>query len=128
MPHCVIECPASIEAAVNLDVLVKAVHDAADSSGLFTPGDVKSRLTLYHHDMVGGRKNDYVHVTISLLSGRTTSQKKALSDTTARAVCELLPDTHFISVDVRDFCFESYCNRASLDDLDGGAIPAASRP
>nr|WP_254798623.1 5-carboxymethyl-2-hydroxymuconate Delta-isomerase [Sphingobium sp. AS12] len=124
MPHCVIECPASIETAVDLDILVKAVHDAADSTGLFAPGDVKSRLTVYHHDMVGGRKDDYVHVTIGLLSGRTDGQKKAVSSAVARAVCDLLPGVHFISVDVRDFCLETYSNRASLDRLAGQVAPA----
>ncbi|WP_207796593.1 5-carboxymethyl-2-hydroxymuconate Delta-isomerase [Sphingomonas oleivorans] len=119
-----IECPASIEAAVDLDILVKTVHDAADSTGIFTPGDVKSRLKVYQHDMVGGRKDDYVHVTIGLLSGRTDDQKKALSSAVARAVCELLPNVHFISVDVRDFCLETYSNRASLDRLAGQAAPA----
>lgn len=123
MPHCVIECPASIGAAVDFDLLVKAVHDAADSTGLFTPGDVKSRLTVYQHDLVGGRKDDYVHVTIGLLSGRTEAQKKALSRAVARAVCELLPHVHFISVEVRDFCLETYSNRASLDRAAGQTAP-----
>lgn len=115
MPHCVIECPASIETVVDLDVLVKAVHDAADSTGLFTLGDVKSRVMVSQHSLVGGRNDDYVHVTIGLLSGRTDGQKSALSRAVVRAVCELLPNVHFISVDVRDFCLETYSNRASLD-------------
>lgn len=114
MPHCVIECSASIEKLVDLDALVKTVHDAAESTGLFEPGDVKSRLMSYRHDMVGGRKDDYVHITIGLLSGREISQKKALSRAVAGAVCKVLPDVHFISVDVRDFAIETYSNRASL--------------
>jgi len=115
MPHCVIECSASIEALVDPDILVKAVHDAADSTGLFAPGDVKSRLISYRHDMVGGRKDDYVHVTIGVLSGRDNGQKKVLSSAVASAICDLLPDVHFISVDVRDFAIETYSNRASLN-------------
>jgi 5-carboxymethyl-2-hydroxymuconate isomerase len=117
MPHCVIECPASIEDKVNLDVLVRVVHDAADATRLFSAGDVKSRLMLYRHDLVGGIKDDYVHVTVALLSGRSISQKKSLSDAVARSICDLLPTVHFISVDVRDICAETYSNRASLNAL-----------
>lgn len=121
MPHCVIECPASIAAKTDLDGLVKAVHDAADATGLFAPGDVKSRLTLYRHDMVGGRKDEYVHVTIGLLSGRSDREKKMLADAVVRALCGLLPDVHFVSADVRDFRVETYSNRASLNPGSPGA-------
>lgn len=82
---------------VQLDVLVRSVHDAAESSRLFTAGDVKARLIVYQYDLVGGKKNHYVHVTIGLLSGRTNAQKNALSNAVAGAICELLPKVNFIS-------------------------------
>ncbi len=114
MPHCVIECSSAIENMVELNVLVRSVHDAAESSHLFTAGDVKTRLIVYQYDLVGGKKGDYVHVTIGLLSGRSNAQKKALSSTVAGVICELLPELHFISVDVKDICAETYSNRASF--------------
>lgn len=112
MPHYVIECSASIQNMVDLDLLVQSVHDAADSSRLFAPGDVKVRLVVYQHDLLGGKKDDYVHVTIGILSGRTDVQKKTLSNDVAGVICGLLPKVHFISVDVRDICAKSYSNRA----------------
>lgn len=123
MPHCVIECSDSIGFKIELDRLVRAVHNAAETTRLFTAGDVKARLITYHHDLVGGAKDDYVHVTVGLLSGRSASQKKALSNAIVRAICELLPTVHFISVDVREFCSETYANRATLAEplADAGA-------
>ncbi|MEE1673801.1 5-carboxymethyl-2-hydroxymuconate Delta-isomerase [Agarivorans aestuarii] len=117
MPHCVIECPADLARIVNFDVLVEAVHDAADASGLFSAGDVKARLVLANHYRVGGKRAPYVHTEVQILSGRSELQKKALANDIARAVCELLPRVEMISVEVRDIAVQAYANRASLNTL-----------
>lgn len=116
MPHCIIECPADLARIVNFDVLVEAVHDAAEASGLFNKGDVKARLVLANHYRVGGKRAPYVHTSVQLLSGRSELQKKALADAVAKAVCELLPQVDMISVEVRDIEKRFYSNRAAVTD------------
>ncbi len=44
MPHCVIECSADLARHPAVEQLVQAVHDAANSSGLFQTADIKTRL------------------------------------------------------------------------------------
>ena len=114
MPHCVIECPVELREIVDFDILVKAVHDATEASGLFEKGDVKSRLVLARHYVVGGERVPYVHVIAHLLSGRSTEQKQALSKSIAATLCELLPTVEWLSVDVKDIDRATYSNRKSL--------------
>jgi 5-carboxymethyl-2-hydroxymuconate isomerase len=117
MPHCVIECPKELKDIISFDVLATAVHDAAESSGLFDKGDVKSRIVTSDHYVVGGKKDSYVHVVTQLLSGRTIEQRKQLSDAIAKVLCELLPDVEMLSVEVREIEKQVYSNRKSVQNL-----------
>ncbi|GAC1569790.1 MAG: hypothetical protein NVS3B3_24170 [Aquirhabdus sp.] len=115
MPHCVIECPSQLSELINLNVLAKAVHDAAESTGLFVKGDVKSRVVISNNYVVGGKVDNYVHVISHILSGRTVEQKKLLSNEIVKCLCELLPNVEMLSVEVRDIEKETYSNRRSVD-------------
>lgn len=114
MPHCVIECPTEIKSLVDFDLLILAVHDAAESSKLFGIGDVKARLVLSEHYVVGGIKAPYVHTLVHLLSGRSEMQKKQLADLVTKAICDLLPNVEMISTEVRDIPRHAYSNRRSI--------------
>lgn len=115
MPHCVIECPSDLVDLLNLDTLVKEIHDTTEASGLFSLGDVKSRLVLSNNYLVGGQKQPYVHIVTHLLSGRTLSQRKGLADAIALKLCELLPTVEMLSVEVREIDKEMYSNRKSVE-------------
>ena len=117
MPHCVIECPENISDLINLDSLVKEVHDATEDSGLFSVGDVKSRIVLSKNYLVGGKKDYYVHIVTHILSGRTQTQRKNLSDRIALRLCELLPTVEMLSVEVREIDKEIYSNRKSVEKI-----------
>jgi 5-carboxymethyl-2-hydroxymuconate isomerase len=115
MPHCVIECPKSLSALVDFSVLVKAVHDVTQASGLFSQGDVKARIVTAEHYVVGGQVQDYVHVISHILSGRTIEQRKTLADAITLALCELLPTVKMLSVEVREIERQIYSNRAAVN-------------
>ena len=116
MPHCVIECPKEMNDIISFDVLANAVHDATESSGLFFKGDVKSRIVTSDHFVVGGKRDYYVHVTVHLLSGRTMEQRKKLSDTIAKVLCELLPNVEMLSVETCEIEEKVYSNRNSVSN------------
>jgi 5-carboxymethyl-2-hydroxymuconate isomerase len=115
MPHCVIECPSLLSELIDLNALAKAVHDAAESTGLFATGDVKSRVVVSEHHVVGGKSDNYVHVITHILSGRTDDQQKLLANRIAECLCELLPSVEMLSVEVRDIRKETYSNRHSVE-------------
>jgi len=118
MPHCVIEGARSLLQTLGGDELVARVHAAAVDTQLFREGEVKVRLSLYDHFTVGGSQEDFVHVIVYLLAGRSDEQKKALSMAIVRALLECLPAAQSLSVDVRDMRREAFSNRRSC--LDAG--------
>jgi len=114
MPHCIIECPNSLNTVINFSTLVKVVHNAAEDTGLFSTGDVKSRLITTNHYLVGDKKDYFIHVSVHILSGRAAEQKKKLSGDIVKVLCDLLPAIEMISVEIRDIKICSYSNRKSI--------------
>ncbi|MCO8168495.1 5-carboxymethyl-2-hydroxymuconate isomerase [Pseudomonas sp. 21LCFQ02] len=111
MPHCTIDCPASLARRVGEQTLLAAVHDAIDASGLFKPGDIKVRLALYEHYRCGTTQDDFVHVTLALFAGRSAEQRRSLSLATLAALVALLPEVEALSMDVREMPRETFVNR-----------------
>jgi 5-carboxymethyl-2-hydroxymuconate isomerase len=97
-----------------LEDIIRAVHDAADGTGLFGKGDVKVRVNLFEHYSVGGRKSDFVHTIAYILSGRTEEQRKNLSVQIVKALKGLLPEVPIISIDIREINRATYNNRNTV--------------
>jgi 5-carboxymethyl-2-hydroxymuconate isomerase len=58
-------------------------------------------------------------VFANIMEGRTTEQKKALSENVARTLKELLPAVEIISMNIRDFEKATYCNATMIEISDG---------
>lgn len=117
MPHCLIEASGDVLRQIPPQELVQLVHDNADASGLFQPGEIKARLAVYEHHCVGGEPGDFVHLVFYVLAGRTDEQKRSLSRRVVRALVERLPKVPAISMDVRDIRRETFSNRRNcLED------------
>jgi len=93
--------------------LRRLVEEAAAATGLFQPGEVKRRLSLYEHFNVGGTQEDVVHLIFYILAGCTDEQKRLLSRQIVRALVERLPGVNALSLDVRDIDREVFSNRRS---------------
>lgn len=77
MPHCIIEHANTFHA----EELMAAVFKGTLDSGLFSADgrDIKVRAQAYNHYQTGHQHQDFVHVAIKILSGRTPEQKQGLS-------------------------------------------------
>lgn len=117
MPHCVIETSSELKKIIDLDLLVKEVHDTTEKSGLFEKGDVKSRLLISENYLVGGVKENYVHIVTHILSGRSETQRKSLADSIALTLCDLLPTVEMLSVEVREINKKMYSNRNAVKKI-----------
>ena len=111
MPHCVIEYSSEVAEQVSIDTLMKAVHDAAFSSGLFPEYDIKTRAVAYDHYRTGQTNDSFVHVNLHLLSGRNDEQKADLSDKVLTAIEPLLPQVASVGVEIIDIHRDSYRKR-----------------
>ena len=111
MPHFIIDCSATIVKRIPTRQLLRLVHDTAASSGLFEAKDIKVRLRSFEEYTIGTDDCDFIHVFANIMEGRTTEQKKALSESIVGQLKALFPAVPVISMNVRDFEKDTYCNR-----------------
>jgi 5-carboxymethyl-2-hydroxymuconate isomerase len=115
MPHFVIDCSENILTVQQPEKIVQEVHRSAVSSGLFDESDIKVRLNPYkEHYLVGGKKEDFIHVFANIMEGRTTEQKANLSKQIVTQLKGLFPTIPFIAINIRDFEKATYCNKTMI--------------
>ncbi|GAA5141463.1 5-carboxymethyl-2-hydroxymuconate isomerase [Thalassotalea piscium] len=79
MPHCIIEYAQPIEVLVSPEALIHAVYVGALNSQLFEAEDIKTRIIPFNHYSSGIIKQNFIHISLKILSGRTFQQRKVLS-------------------------------------------------
>ena len=124
MPHFIIDCSESILNLTDQDELMRSVYEVAESTALFATsgvGGIKVRLRPYQHYRNVDNHEHFVHVFANIMEGRTQAQKKMLTDKVVRALRNLLPTVDIISMNVRDFEMQTYCN---VPMIEGGDPPA----
>lgn len=114
MPHCLIDCPQTLAQRVGEPTLLATVHDALDAFGLFKAGDIKVRLNTFTHYRcgAGAGADDFVHVVLSVLSGRSAEQRRRLASATVAALIDLLPEVESLSMEVVEMPRETFVNRS----------------
>ena len=108
MPHCIIEYSKDLESSVKPLVLINAVHKGAVESKLFDESHIKTRTCSYEDYKVGTSSNAFVHVTASILTGRTVEQKAELSEKILTELESLQLSLVVITVQICDIETESY--------------------
>ena len=114
MPHFIIDCSAAVLDLHAPEKIIGEVYDTADSTGLFGAGDIKVRINAYAMFTVGGKDADFIHVFGHIMQGRTTKQKKDLSERIVRTLKTMFPDVPIVSMSVVDFEKDTYCNRTMV--------------
>ncbi|MEQ9401966.1 MAG: 5-carboxymethyl-2-hydroxymuconate Delta-isomerase [Cyclobacteriaceae bacterium] len=111
MPHFVIDCSKNVTSLQSPEFVMKSVFEAAESTGLFKKEDIKVRINPFEHYIVGGRKDDFIHVFANIMEGRNTEQKRDLSKKVVQTLKSLFPDVPILSINIRDFEKATYCNK-----------------
>ncbi|MCE2573867.1 5-carboxymethyl-2-hydroxymuconate Delta-isomerase [Motilimonas eburnea] len=113
MPHLVMEYAQELETSHNIASILNAVHDAAKASGYFTSSAIKSRAHPYPYYRIGDLEGEgqFIHLTVSLLKGRSSKEKYQLSQLLCRTLTESVDFVGSVSVDVRDLDEEVYSKR-----------------
>ena len=114
MPHFVIDCSSSITQLKSPMEIIQKVYDIAAASELFASGDIKVRINPFEYYTTGNTNDDFIHVFANIMEGRTTSQKKNLSESVVRELKLLFPDVPVISINIRDFEAATYCNKSMI--------------
>ena len=115
MPHFVIDCSDNILKLQEPKKIMHNVHRSASNSELFDESDIKVRLNPFKDNyLVGGKKQDFIHVFANIMEGRTTEQKTNLSKQIVRQLKILFPTVFFIAINIRDFEKATYCNKTMV--------------
>ncbi len=106
MPHCIIEHSSTI----NAEQLNNKVFLGALNSELFEADgrDIKVRSIAYENYQTGTEKEDFIHVTVRILSGRSDTDKVMLSETVMTQLLSLSLSRASITVEVVDMDRNSY--------------------
>lgn len=104
MPHVVIEYSDNLASDVKEADLVEILHHAIGQCGLFKPDDIKTRAYAASDFLVGenGRDGSFVHLTVSIKSGRTPEQRQALAATLLDMLKAHIAVAEQLTVDIRE--------------------------
>ncbi|MGF1868627.1 MULTISPECIES: 5-carboxymethyl-2-hydroxymuconate Delta-isomerase [Photobacterium] len=110
MPNLVMEYSDPVAERVNIRDLLEDLHQALLESGLFEPESVKSRSYPCHNWFVGedGDRKTFIHLNLSLLSGRTPEKKRELSRSLLSVLESHASEINSLTVDVRDMDVDSF--------------------
>ncbi len=111
MPHFVIEHSADLDRDDAIDRAIELCHEAGAQSGVMNPNDIKARALSYRRFRFAGGIESFIHVTVSLLEGRTDAQKEALAVLVRDRLSARFDDVDSISIDVRDMNPVAYKKR-----------------
>ena len=111
MPHVIIDYSENVAEQILIDELIDAVHGASLDSGLFPEYDIKTRANGYRYHRTGSTRDDFVHVAVHMLDGRSDAQKSDLAEAILARIEPLLPDVASVGVEVIDIHRASYRKR-----------------
>lgn len=114
MPHFVIDCSENIVKVKTPREIIQKVYDTAESTQLFEKGDIKVRINPFEHYNIGNTKDDFIHIFANIMEGRTTYEKKNLSERIITELKLLFPEVPIISINIRDFEKATYCNKSMV--------------
>ena len=113
MPHLILEHDAALAESHDLAALSDALFDAACAHPVFAsaPQAVKVRTALFANGRSGGTPESYAHLTIRLLTGRTTEQKRAVAEAMLAVLTDHLPEIGSLSVEPVEMDRDTYVKR-----------------
>jgi 5-carboxymethyl-2-hydroxymuconate isomerase len=114
MPHFVIDCSENSLNLKSPEEIMQAVYDTAESTDLFSPGDIKVRINPFQYYNVGNTKDDFIHIFANIMEGRTIAQKSNLSNKIVSQLKLMFPDVPILSINIRDFEKSTYCNKSMV--------------
>ncbi len=108
MPHFVIEHAGCLAGTAEVQRVMELALECGASCGFINREDIKVRMMPCEHILFGDGRSSFIHVTVSLLAGRTDKQKESLAISLRASLVESFSAVQSISVDIRDMNPVSY--------------------
>jgi 5-carboxymethyl-2-hydroxymuconate isomerase len=114
MPHFVIEHSEPIEPTPDFAHVMEELCSAAANTGVMHKADIKLRVIPCAQFQLNDGSTSFLHLTVSMLEGRTEGQKEALAIACRQVLVSTCPQIDAISVDIRDMDAVAYKKRVRL--------------
>lgn len=114
MPHFVIDCSEQVIKLKSPQDIIEKVYDAAKSTGLFIPEEIKVRIHPFQYYNTGNASDNFIHVFANIMEGRSTEQKVNLSKRIIKVLKTMFFEVPVISINIRDFEQATYCNKEAV--------------
>lgn len=108
MPHIVIEHSKNISEQVKSKQILSLIHKKVVGSGLFRPEAVKARSIEFTEYCLPEGANNFIHITVSILSGRSIEERSNLSQKLFKELEAHLPEIDKKSVNIHEMEKETY--------------------
>jgi 5-carboxymethyl-2-hydroxymuconate isomerase len=109
VPHQIVEYSANLEGIIDIDGLIKCVHEAALATGVFPLAGLRTRAARRDHYRIadGHPDNAFVHVLLRIRFGRSLADRERAADSISQALFEFLSKVSVerplaISLDIQD--------------------------
>ena len=92
MPHLIVEYSANLDAKVDIDGLLRELHEAAAASGVFPLGGIRTRAARreHYHIADGHPDNAFVHVVARIRHGRPLDVRQRAGTLLFDTLCKCL--------------------------------------
>lgn len=92
MPHQIIEYSANLESKVDIEALLRTLHEAAAGIDALPIGGLRTRAVARQHYRIadGHPDNAFINVVLRLAPGRPFDVRKAAGKTLFDALCDFL--------------------------------------
>ena len=111
MPHFTLEYSRGVERLCDLETVMASIYEVGATSGVMNPDDIKIRALAYDTFRFEGGIESFLHLTVSMLEGRSDQQKEHLALRLRERLAERCPSVDSISIDVRDMNPVAYKKR-----------------
>ena len=89
MPHLVIEHSRALSLDINAKALMNKVFQIVADTGLFSPEAIKVRCLPYDTFRLEGQSQDFIHIELAILEGRSDDAKSHICDSLFATLKEL---------------------------------------
>lgn len=108
MPHFSFEYMPEPGTAPDVRRMLDIGLEAGVGCGFMNRADIKLRAYRPEAVLLGSGETSFIHVTVSMLAGRSGAQKLALAKALTEALRAAFPEISAISADMRDMDPETY--------------------
>ena len=121
MPHILIEHSSNLSDRVDLDDLIRTVHQAALDTGVFPEGGIRTRRVPRESYLIadGHADNAFIHLVLRIGFGRDVETRQRVAIEVFEALCDFLtPDMSAhplgISLEIQEIAPETSHKKSNL--------------